>query len=79
MEPDDVLSFLKGRLRWRIVKADGQRVDPRTIPSLEISVSAKRTVLDEQGMPTDQVEYHQYPELVRDIIAGASSEAGHLA
>ena len=79
MESADVLDFLKGRLRWRIVKADGDRVDPRTIPSLEISVSAKRTVLDAQGMPTDQVEYHEYPELVRDIIAGASAEAGHMA
>lgn len=79
MEPADVLDFLEGRLRWRIVKADGDRVDPRTIPSLEISVSAKRTVLDAQGMPTDQVEYHEYPELVRDIIAGASAEAGHMA
>ncbi len=79
MEPRDVPDFLKGRLRWRIVKADGVRVDPRTIPSLKISVSAKRTVLDAQGMPTDQVEYHEYPELVRDIIASASAEAGHMA
>ena len=78
MEPDDVLKFLKGRLRWRVVKADGQSIDPRTIPSLAISVSAKRTVLDEHMLPTGQVEYHEYPELVRDIIAGSSAEAGHL-
>ena len=79
MGPSDVLDFLEGRLRWRIVKADGEWVDPRAIPSLEISVSAKRTMLDAQGRPTDQVEYHEYPELVREIIAGASTEAGHMA
>ena len=81
MEPADVLGFLKGRLRWRIVKADGQRVDPRSITSLEISLSSKRTVVDEHGLPVagQDVEYHEYPEVVRDIIAGASAEAEHMA
>lgn len=82
MDPSDVVNFLKGRLKWRIVKADGVMVDPRTIPSLKINVSAKKTVLDEQtGEPAEGVEaeYTEYPALVRDIIAGASTEAGHLA
>jgi hypothetical protein len=79
MEPDDVLGFLKGRLRWRVSNGStGENVDPRTISSLEIRVSAKKTVLDGNGKPTAQVDYFEYPQLIADIIANASAEAGHL-
>jgi Tyosinase C-terminal domain len=80
MEPDDVLGFLKGRLRWRISKGDtGANVDPRSVSSLEIRVSAKKTVLDGNGKPTAQVDYFEYPQLIVDIIANASAQAGHLS
>jgi hypothetical protein len=82
MEPHDVLPFLKTRLRWRIVKANGERVDPRTMESLEIRVSSKKTQLDEQThqpAADAEPEYVEYPEVVDEIIGGASAQAEHMA
>jgi tyrosinase len=72
MRPEHVKPFLVKNLKWRVVKVDGTRVDPRVLrerKDFRISVSCKVAPLPGQE---GTVVYETYPEISNDIIANAS-------
>ncbi|KAK0734739.1 hypothetical protein B0T26DRAFT_746609 [Lasiosphaeria miniovina] len=68
LRPEHVKPSLKKYLRWRVVFHNDTN-DARTVPDLKIGVSAK--IYHDEGEPT----YEEYPDVVSDILPGASRTA----
>ncbi len=56
-------------------KANGETVDPRKLPGLEISVSSK---VSSEPVDAEPPVIEIYPEIIADIKEMASREAGHI-
>ncbi|KAH7403824.1 hypothetical protein BKA64DRAFT_461089 [Cadophora sp. MPI-SDFR-AT-0126] len=70
LRPEHVKPFLVKYLRWRVVYHGNIKQDPRDVPDLKVSVSAK--VYHQDGSRTFEV----YPDVVEEILRNASSTAG---
>ncbi|KIX96367.1 uncharacterized protein Z520_08145 [Fonsecaea multimorphosa CBS 102226] len=69
LSPENVKPFLVKNLKWRVVTATGELVDPRTIPSLKFGITSRlETVGDDGG----RVTWQEFPEVITEIIQASS-------
>ncbi|CZT49606.1 uncharacterized protein RSE6_10479 [Rhynchosporium secalis] len=70
MRPEHVKPFLVKHLRWRVIYRGTDQQDPRDVPDLKVSVSAKIYHQDETKT------FEVYPDVVAEILRNASPTAG---
>ncbi|KIW71471.1 hypothetical protein PV04_03631 [Phialophora macrospora] len=69
LDASDVVAFLKNGLKWRVVTAEKQVIDPRTIESLKLGVSSRIAPLPPwEG----EIRYQNFPEVIEHIISNAA-------
>ncbi|OCL09432.1 Di-copper centre-containing protein [Glonium stellatum] len=69
LSAEHVVQFLKDRLKWRVVKATGAKVDPRSIGSLKLGISSRLAPIPPA---TGEIQYQEFPEVIEYIITGSS-------